>query len=168
MEGLTGVGASLALPDILQRIRTYPLHGVLLKGITITITTPVNPALNWKQTIEVSAADQPKVLQQFFESLEQLNKEAQFDALKRHIELVDSLPAVEYRSIIASELHAWLGMVPNVAKNIRDSFQEALDQSPGSLAWRRVVVSQAISRELSVDDQHRLHELFPESEPELP
>lgn len=131
----------------------------------MTTTTNTTPD-NLKQILHADPADQAILLQQFFESLETLPEDTRRSALKEFIELADALPAIEYRAVLSSELHAWLNMVPGAAKLVGNSFQALMDMGTGGSAWRRVVASQSISRELSTEQQHRLHELFPESEPE--
>lgn len=136
-----------------------------LKRIAMTITANTT-SHNLKQILHSNPPDQAKLLQQFFQSLETLPEDARCSAIKGFIEFADALPTDEYRAVFSSELHAWLNMVPDAAKLVGNSFQGMMDKGEGGSAWHRVVVSQSLSREISTEEQHRLHELFPESEPE--
>ena len=131
----------------------------------MTTTTNTTPD-NLKRILHSNPADQAILVQRFFESSGTLPEDTRRLALKEFIELADALPTIEYRAALSSELHAWLNMVPDAAKLVGNSFQAVMDKGTGGSAWRRVVASQSISRDLSTEQQHRLHELFPESEPE--
>ena len=121
---------------------------------------------NWQEIIAAAPEQQTQFLKSFFEASALMPEGPRRLALEKFAEFTSLLNKDQYRAVLTSGLKAWLRMKLDDSRKVVNSFQAVIDAGTGTAAWRRVLISQSISRELSNEEQHQLHELFPESEPE--
>jgi len=121
---------------------------------------------DWDESADVSDRERIETLASRSRGLAHLPEGERQHALKSMVVGMPDSPTEKSVLFNRWRLRAWLSLDPVVAMRLAESYAAVMVTVPGAVAWRQLVTIQHAAKDLSADEQRRLHLLFPKEIPE--
>ena len=115
----------------------------------------------WGQLADAPQQERETAMQARYLELAQLDEEERHARLLEMARAEYALPDDKLRALTLSRLHTLLNMELDLAHRLTQSYDAVMRELPGNAAMRRVSLIQALTREMSAEEEDRVRALVP-------
>jgi hypothetical protein len=124
-------------------------------------TADVDADSGWSDLVTLDDESREARMRERYTALAALSEDERRHRMRAMAQAEYDLPDGQLRSFTVSRLSVWLGLEPDVARQIATSYDAVMMQMPGPVAMRRVGIVQTLAREFPPEDEERLRDLVP-------
>ena len=116
---------------------------------------------SWAQLSILEPAEREAQMIARYRQVAGLSEDERKSQVKSMILAEYSLPEEALRAFTISRMRTWIGLDPEVAPVIAETYDAVMQEMPATIAMKRVSLVQTLVLEFSAEDEERLRELAP-------